>query len=144
MRTVVSSPSGTASLRRAVGFAAAEMGMDFDNPDDASSNFSGSAVPHPTELLPAGGDSGGGWFIDFGDGVSLLAGIQSWGGAIDGNVNSDYGDLSGATRVSSHLQWIFDTSGVSTTIPLPSAAFMGLGLLGALGVVKRLRRRRRL
>ncbi len=129
-----------------IGFSAAEIVVDFDNPDDASTNFSGSPIPHATELLPAPGDSGGGWFIDFGDGVDLLAGIESWGLDADGSLISNYGDAAGATRVSSQLQWIFDTSGVPpfspTAVPLPSAAFMGLGLLGAFGAFRRFRRRR--
>jgi hypothetical protein len=80
-------------------------GADFDNPHSSADNSFGSSVPLDLEGLIAPGDSGGGLFINVG-GVNLLAGVHSFGQAIDGNVNSDYGDRSGDTRVSAFNSWI--------------------------------------
>jgi hypothetical protein len=75
---------------------------DFDNPDDPSDSSYGSVNPLDLEYLIAPGDSGGGLFID-----GMLAGVHSFGwGRLDGNPNSDYGDVSGHTRVSSFTSWI--------------------------------------
>lgn len=79
---------------------------DFDNPNSISDSSWGSSSPLDLEYMIAGGDSGGGLFIDVG-GVDLLAGVNSFGwGLIDGNPDSDYGDASGHTRVSSFVDWI--------------------------------------
>ncbi len=79
---------------------------DFDNPKKKSpDNRLGSATPLDLEGLIAPGDSGGGLFIDVG-GVTYLAGVNSFGMAYDGRVDSDYGDLSGDTRVSAFNSWI--------------------------------------
>lgn len=56
------------------------------------------------EFLIAGGDSGGGLFID-----GQLAGIHSCVWGIDGKLDSDYGDYSGHTRISVYKLWIIDT-----------------------------------
>lgn len=53
------------------------------------------------EFLIANGDSGGGLFID-----KKLAGINSCVMTEDKNLNSDYQDWSGHTRVSIHKPWI--------------------------------------
>jgi secreted trypsin-like serine protease len=53
------------------------------------------------EYAIGGGDSGGGTFID-----GLLAGVNSFTAAFDGNPDSDYGDISGSVRVSSFVGWI--------------------------------------
>ncbi len=81
---------------------------DFDNPLNAGDNTIGSAVPLNLEYNVGPGDSGGGMFVDVG-GQTLLAGVVSLGWASDGNINSDYGDGSGYTRVSAFEQWISDT-----------------------------------
>lgn len=78
---------------------------DFDNPIDLSDNAYGSANPLDLEYLIAPGDSGGGLFIDLGEGT-VLAGVHSFGASFDGNTDSDYGDISGHTRVSSFNGWI--------------------------------------
>ena len=78
---------------------------DFDNPLDPGDNSYGSDVPLNLEYLIAPGDSGGPVFIDI-DGVSLLAGVNSFGASFDEDTDSDYGDVSGHTRVSQFTNWI--------------------------------------
>lgn len=56
------------------------------------------------EFMIARGDSGGGLFID-----QKLAGIHSCVLADDGKPDSDYGDVSGHTRISVFKEWIRDT-----------------------------------
>jgi V8-like Glu-specific endopeptidase len=56
------------------------------------------------EFLISSGDSGGGLFID-----KKLAGIHSCIWSTDGKLNSDYGDVSGHTRVSVYIKWINTT-----------------------------------
>jgi hypothetical protein len=80
-------------------------GADFDNPS-STSNVIGSSTALGLEYLISFGDSGGGVFIDVG-GAAMLAGINSFG--IDQNGDgawSDYGDLTGHTRVSAFNSWI--------------------------------------
>jgi hypothetical protein len=84
---------------------------DFDNPDNANDNNFGDATPLDLEYMIAPGDSGGGLFIDV-DGVDWLAGVASFGwGRLDGDPNSDYGDVGGFTRVSSFNNWIDEVMG---------------------------------
>lgn len=78
---------------------------DFDNPKDPSSNLMGSATPTRLESLIAPGDSGGGDFIQTSSGWQV-AGVNSFGGSVDGSTNSSYGDYAGFTRVSSFDGWI--------------------------------------
>ena len=81
---------------------------DFDNPAakfQKRDNSMGSGKPLDLEGLIAPGDSGGGVFINVG-GTNYLAGINSFLGAFDGKVNADYGDVSGAIRVSAFNSWI--------------------------------------
>ncbi len=84
---------------------------DFDNPTNAADNAFGSSIAGNLEYLIAPGDSGGGLFVDFGQGP-LLAGVHSFGSAIDGLVDSDYGDRSGHTRVSVFNSWIDSMLGI--------------------------------
>ncbi|MCE5325810.1 MAG: trypsin-like serine protease [Planctomycetaceae bacterium] len=86
--------------------------MDFDNPHTRSDNSYGSATPLDLEYLIAPGDSGGGMFINV-NGTYQLAGVHSFGAAVDGNVNSDYGDISGDIRVSQFNSWINSVLGIS-------------------------------
>ena len=83
---------------------------DFDNPHNALDNAYGSATPLAMEYLIAPGDSGGGLFIDLGAGP-MLAGVHSFGASFDGITDSDYGDISGHTRVSKFTGWINDVTG---------------------------------
>ena len=66
------------------------------------------------------GDSGGGVFITTKTGT-YLAGVNSFGAAWDGNVNSDYGDVCGYTRVSAFTSWINSIIGGSVLSTLGSA-----------------------
>ncbi|HEV8606382.1 MAG TPA: trypsin-like serine protease [Tepidisphaeraceae bacterium] len=98
---------------------------DFDNPNPYAffDNLVGSRTPLYIEGLIAPGDSGGPVFIT--DGATrYIAGVNSFvgGNFFDGKADSDYGDISGATRVSIFANWINDTI---STPPLPptSSAF---------------------
>ncbi|MEK9661056.1 MAG: trypsin-like serine protease, partial [Alphaproteobacteria bacterium] len=89
--------------------------MDFDQPGDASESSYGSTLPLDLEYLIAPGDSGGGLFAALG-GVDYLIGVHSFGwGRLDGDPDSDYGDVSGHTRVSSFYDWINETIAPSGT-----------------------------
>ncbi|MEM7578000.1 MAG: trypsin-like serine protease [Planctomycetota bacterium] len=73
-------------------------------------NATGSSQRTELEYLIAPGDSGGGLFL-YDESVAdwTLAGINSFGMGLDGNPDSDFGDVSGQVRVSSHTDWIYDT-----------------------------------
>jgi hypothetical protein len=85
---------------------------DFDNPNPYAffDNLVGSRTPLYIEGLIAPGDSGGPVFITDGT-TRYIAGVNSFVGAnfFDGKADSDYGDISGATRVSAFATWINDT-----------------------------------
>lgn len=78
---------------------------DFDSPNDPAESHWGSDEPLDLEYLIAPGDSGGGVFANIG-GSELLIGIHSFGASYDGLIDSDYGDISGHTRVSAFNKWI--------------------------------------
>ena len=141
---------------------------DFDS-GLAGDNSYGSSSSLLLESLIAPGDSGGGLFTSCGTSSYLddcLVGITSFGwGRLDGNPDSDYGDVGGFTRVSSFISWINSiiglpssggggggkgggpkprgTAGLEATaveVPEPvTFSVFGAGLLGALA----LRRRRK-
>lgn len=112
---------------------------DFDNPSDTGDNVFGSSTPLDLEGLIAPGDSGGGWYVDFGFGHEIV-GIHSFTASTlaDGNTNSDYGDISGSTRVSSYFSWI-----ESTVSPVPEPSSIALSLIAILLVIFRHRRLRK-
>ncbi len=141
---------------------------DFDS-GAAGDNSYGSSDPLAMEAMIAPGDSGGGLFVPCGGPSAAddcLAGITSFAwGRLDGDPNSDFGDVQGFTRVSSFLTWIDGyispegtpspvaggvnlprTYGLRLTdaaVPEPaSAAILGAGLV-ALGVGRRRARRSR-
>ncbi|MGK7953677.1 MAG: trypsin-like serine protease [Crocosphaera sp.] len=133
---------------------------DFDHPWGGTNSL-GYSTPLPLEGSTAPGDSGGGLFIN-----GYLAGVTSFGYALDGFLNSDYGDLLASTRVSPFNSWInsvisgqaFASSGftgsysnnsnqgvffaaevASTSVPEPSS-LVSLGiflLLGLFGLSKK-------
>jgi secreted trypsin-like serine protease len=79
---------------------------DFDS-GDPSHNYMGSAEPTDLEYLIAGGDSGGSVFIETENGFKSAA-VTILGLSRDGTNNTDFGDMSGATRVSSYDNWLED------------------------------------
>lgn len=79
--------------------------VDFDNPASAADSSYGRTVPTNLEGLIASGDSGGGLFVSTRRGYRL-AGVATFGSAVDGLNNADYGDLAGFTRVSAFNSWI--------------------------------------
>lgn len=88
-----------------------ELISDFDSPTNPSFNRSGSTNPVALEGIHAGGDSGGGLFIEFG-GQQQLAGIVqgvSWYNP-DGNLppSGGYGSEAITTKVSPFAAWIRD------------------------------------
>lgn len=82
---------------------------DFDSGKSLDNDY-GSRVPLAHEYMIAPGDSGGGLFMDqVINGVlhHYLVGITSFGwGRLDGNPDSDYGDVGGFTRLSQFNSWI--------------------------------------
>jgi secreted trypsin-like serine protease len=81
---------------------------DFDAPGTTGDPTTNLAVATGLEYCAAPGDSGGGWFIDIG-GQPYLAGVTSFLLSNPANpVEAMYGDIFGATRVSSYLDWIWN------------------------------------
>lgn len=131
---------------------------DFDNPKNRSDSSMGSSTALTLEGMIAPGDSGGGMFITSGKNT-YLAGVTSFAGAFDGQVNSDYGDLGGFTRVSAFNAWIDSvmssyTAAMSSTVaqnatgsvmatmsPVPEPSSLVLLLSGALALFAWRRRR---
>ncbi len=104
---------------------------DFDDPLNPSISKTGSTAALDYEGLIASGDSGGGVFAALG-GVTYLVGVNSFGLTIDNTeVDSSYGNLSGATSVPAFYDWIMDTTGLA--VPEPSTfcllALAGLALV---------------
>jgi len=88
---------------------------DFDS-GASTDNAYGSKSPTGMEAMIAPGDSGGGLFE--GD---LLVGITSFGwGKLDGNPDSDFGDVGGWSRVSAFYSWINSIIG-ATAASTPTA-----------------------
>ncbi len=100
---------------------------DFDSPNLTTESKMGSTTPLPLEFMTASGDSGGGIFIEDPDtGETVLAGVHSFGSTFDGNNNSDYGDASGTTRVSSFISWIESHVPFSISGDFDGDGFVGL------------------
>jgi hypothetical protein len=79
--------------------------VDFDDPSNIAASQTGGVNAADLEFLISLGDSGGGAFVDFGQGP-VLAGVHSFAEIPDGSDNSDYGDITGHVRVSAHAKWI--------------------------------------
>jgi secreted trypsin-like serine protease len=96
---------------------------DFDDPRSVNPSEP-LTRPLNLEYQLAPGDSGGALFIG-----GLLAGVNSFIDSIDGRTDSDYGDYSVTTRVSSHHNWIRNAisglvqTGVVNSLPRTSSNF---------------------
>ena len=113
---------------------------DFDHPSDPSKNVMGSAAPLDLEGQLGTFDSGGGTCIQL-DGQWLLAGVNSFVVDVDEDGTPfKYGDAMGVTRLSSHVDWLYTTSGISA-VPEPSTLL--LSAVGLAGIVWARWRRRR-
>jgi hypothetical protein len=116
------------------GLVESSMFTDFDRPD-GSKNSIESSSPFPTmfEGNVAPGDSGGGVFWGGG-----LVGVSSYRARLTGDPssNSDYGELSGASRLNRYTDWITEQTNIAA-VPEPSAA-----VLLVFGVTGAFRRRR--
>ncbi|MCE9547664.1 MAG: trypsin-like serine protease [Planctomycetia bacterium] len=95
----------------AVGYSDQILLADFDDPNNKDhKNAFGSTSPLDLEYSIAPGDSGGGVFVNFGSGPTLV-GVNSFIGALsgrngDGVTNASYSDVFGATRVTYFNSWI--------------------------------------
>lgn len=78
---------------------------DFDNPNNPGDNVFGPATPLPLEFNVAFNDSGSPWFYQSG-GHTYVGAVTSIRANVDGTDNSDYGDISGGTRVQTEMTWI--------------------------------------
>ncbi|MDG1898129.1 MAG: S1 family peptidase [Fuerstiella sp.] len=109
---------------------------DFDS-GSAGDNWPGSATQLDLEYLIASGDSGGGMFMNFGLG-DVLTGVHSFIAAWDGNLDGDYGDLAGSTRVSSYESSIMtETAGAASGAVAPELASWLIWMLLASGLLWR-------
>lgn len=106
---------------------------DFDFPRTPSASATGARYPLPLEYMVASGDSGGPVFIDDGSGLAV-AGIHSFVLGTDYVADSDYGDISGHTRVSAFNDWIDST--ISTFAAALSQGLMGYDPLKDSGSIK--------
>ncbi len=86
------------------------LAVDFDNPSTGRDSSFGSRFPIDLEYSAGPGDSGGGLFMEVGNEMQL-AGITSFISASDFDIDADYGDVSGFTRVSSFTGWIESVAG---------------------------------
>ncbi|MCY2932148.1 MAG: trypsin-like serine protease [Planctomycetota bacterium] len=79
---------------------------DFDTPGTTGDPTTNLAVATDLEYCAAPGDSGGAWFVTK-NSQAYVAGVTSFLVSKPGNSQyAMYGDLCGATRVSSYLSWI--------------------------------------
>jgi len=109
-----------------IGYSTSSLLADFDFPDPSAT---GKGISLDLEYLAAPGDSGGGWFIEV-ESLSYLVGVTSYGFAPDGVLDSDYGDIMGATRIGDYRDW----GQLIAVVPEPGTAVLllvnGLVLLG--------------
>ncbi len=111
----------TIGLGSRLGYSNQVLVSDFDDPRSVNPSDPLSR-PLNLEYQLAKGDSGGALFIG-----GLLAGVNSFIGSLDGRTDADYGDISAATRVSSHSNWIRNVisglaqTGVANSLPRTSS-----------------------
>jgi hypothetical protein len=104
-----------------LGYSNQVLVSDFDDPRSVNPSDPLSR-PLNLEYQLASGDSGGALFIG-----GLLAGVNSFISSRDGRTDADYGDISAATRVSSHSNWIRNVisglaqTGVANSLPRTSS-----------------------
>jgi hypothetical protein len=88
--------------------------FDFDDPDDPKVSYFGDAMPLDMEVGLLNGDSGGGLFLKK-DGKWFLAGVLNFSPPRSGDLDEPhsqrpyhnrYGQIGGAVRVSSKIEWI--------------------------------------
>jgi len=94
---------------------------DFDNPLRPSDSLLGSPDPLGLEYLIASGDSGGPVFLATDSGLKV-AGVHSFGFGLDFISDSDYGDITGHTRVTIFNDWINAVLQAFETLPAGSMA----------------------
>ncbi len=90
---------------------------DFDDPTESNDGYAWS--PNNTltfEGLIAGGDSGGGVFLDD-NGTLRLVGANSFLLGTDGAANGSYSDIAGAGGLDGVLPWIADVTGTAVLLP---------------------------
>ncbi|MCY7385095.1 MAG: trypsin-like serine protease [Microcoleus sp. CAN_BIN18] len=113
----------TIGLGSRAGYSNQVLMSDFDDPRSVNPSQP-LTNPLNLEYQIGSGDSGGALFIG-----GLLAGVNSFIDSIDGRTDSDYGDYSVATRVSSHQNWIRNVisglarTGVVNSLPRNSSTF---------------------
>ena len=90
---------------------------DFDNPNASNDGYAWSPDNALTyEYMITAGDSGGGLFVDQGNGLQL-AGVASFLLANDGNPNGSYGDIGAFFTLDRMLPWIAQTTGNDVLLP---------------------------
>ena len=130
------------------------LALDFDSgrrANDASGLFAGASDTGfgPDEAFAAPGDSGGPTFLD-----GRVAGVHShitqfkdFDGKtpdVDGEFfTSTFGEVMFDTRASVYADWVDRTVAESLAVPLPPAAWAGLGTLGIAALSARRRRAKR-
>lgn len=86
------------------------MASDFDDPTGGVTGPFGATLPRDLEGSIAGGDSGGGNFIEV-NGRAYLAGVHSFlSSYINGHPDGHYGDFYASTRLSQYNSWIDDNT----------------------------------
>lgn len=100
---------------------------DFDSPDCANNTLTLLGIPGSScglgadEVMAAPGDSGSASFVLGTSGQLEIVGITSFGLAIDGAIDSDFGDLGVDVWAYNFFDWISGIVGTSGTTPTDDA-----------------------
>lgn len=78
---------------------------DFDHPEIQDLSKMGDRVALPLEIISNGGDSGGGWFVEFDEKYALIGIVCSSKTTISTKTGY-YGSVSHATRIATLCDWI--------------------------------------